>query len=115
MAHFFDMIGQALYEDVIGRKDTRIEEFTLLNAWRFLIDAATEDHRVAMGAIKIVRKGERYEIMQMMLNKNMDPIKKSGEFALGRTLYAYTLDDDMIAYLGEKDYAVMKLDALKHQ
>ena len=115
MANFFDMVGQALYEDVIGRKDTHLEEFSLLNAWKFLIEAAMEDHRVAMGAIKIVRKGERYEIMQMMLNKKMDPIQKNGEFVLGRTVYAYTIDEDMAEYLGGKDFAIMKLDALKQQ
>ena len=115
MANFFDMVGQAFYEDVIGRKDTHLEEFTLLNAWKFLIDAAMENPRVAMGAIKIVRKGERYEIIQIMLNKRMNPIQMKGEFVMGRTVYAYMLDDDMIAYLGEKDSVIMKLDTLKHQ
>lgn len=115
MANILDLIGQALYEDVVGRKDTHLEEFTLLNAWKFLIDVAVEDPRVAMGAIKITRKGERYVIMQMILNKNMDPIHKDGEFVLGRTVYAYSLDEGMQAYLGGKDYAIMKLDVLKAQ
>lgn len=113
MANFFDMIGQVLYEDVWNRKETRLEEFTLLNAWAFLIEAAIEDHRVAMGAIRIVRKGEKYEIMQMMLNKKMDPIKKNGEFVFGRTVYAYAIDDDLTEYLAGKDFAIMKLDTLK--
>lgn len=113
MANFFDLIGQALYEDVIGRKETHLEEFTLLNAWKFLIESAMEDHKVAMGALRVTRKGDRYEIMQLMLNKNMDPIKKSGEFVFGRTVYAYTLDEDLIDFLGEKDMRVMKLENLK--
>lgn len=115
MANFLDMVGQALYEDVIGRKDTRLEEFSLLNAWKFLIETAMEDHRVAMGAIQIKRKGERFEIMQLMLNKKGDPIRKDGEFILGRTVYAYSLDEDMSEYMGENKYRIMKLDALKNQ
>lgn len=113
MASFFDLVGQALYEDVIGRKATHLEEFSLLNAWKFLIEAAMENHKVAMGALKVTRKGDHYEIMQLMLNKNMDPINKSGEYIFGRTVYAYTLDNDLVDFLGEKDMRIMKLENLK--
>lgn len=113
MANFFDLMGQALYEEILGRDETRLEEFTLLNAWKFLIEAAMENPRIAMGAINVVRKGERYKITQIMLNKKMEPLKKNGEFLVGRIVYAYSISDDLVSFMNEKETVIMNLESLK--
>lgn len=113
MANFMNHMGKVLYNEVLGRKDTHLEEFTFLEAWKFFIEMAMENQRIVMCALGIERKGDHYKINQVMLDKNMEPIQKKGEFVVGRNIQAYSLDEAMVEYMDGEMYRMMKLEVLK--
>lgn len=113
MANIMDHIGNVLYKEVLGRKETHLEEFTLLEAWKFFIEMAMENKRVQMCALGIERKGDHYTISQIMLDKKMEPIKKNSDFVVGRSIQAYALDDELLDFLSGDAHRLMKLEVLK--
>ncbi|MBR5565269.1 MAG: hypothetical protein IKW08_03785 [Roseburia sp.] len=115
MANIMDHIGSVLYNEVLGRKETHLEEFTFLETWKFFIEMAMENRRVQMCALGIERKGDHYNISQIMLDKNMETIRKNGDFVMGRSIQAYALDDDLLEFLNGDKYRLMKLEVLKNR
>ena len=112
MASFLDHVGQRFYESLIeGNKP--LQEFTLLDAWGYLIEVARDDKRVAVCVIKIERKGECYQISQLMVNKRGEPLYANGEFVVGHVWRSYDLDDSMYEIAKMNRASKMALEVLR--
>lgn len=112
MASFLDHVGQQIYENLI-EKNKGIDIFTLLDVWGYLIEVAKGDKRVAGCVLKIERKGDHYDISQLMVNKRGEALYSKGEFVLGHIWQAYDLDDDLYAIAKSRKLTKMTLEALK--
>ena len=112
MASFFDHVGQKIYESLIeGNKP--LKDFSILDAWSYLIEVAKSDKRVVGCVIQVERKGECYNVSQVMVNKRGEVLYSNGEFVVGHIWKVYDLDDTMYEIAKSKKLAKMKLDALK--
>lgn len=112
MAGLFDNLGQSLYENFIGRDETRIDEFTMLNAWKFFIDLCIENPKVYLCVLGIERAGNHYVIRQLMFDKNSQPIMVKGDYVLGRKIQAFTLSDDVLEFMNGHSRQYLYLNTL---
>lgn len=112
MGLFLDHVEQKLYESLI-EKNQPLDEFSLLDAWGYLIEVAKEEKRVAGCIIKIERKGGRFNINQLMVNKRGEPLYSKGEFVLGHVWQSYDLDDSLYKIAKSKSPAKMSLESLE--
>lgn len=113
MVNLKEALGQYLYEEVLGKKETHLTEFTLLNAWKFFIDCCMDYPRIKLCGLAIERKGDHFEINQCMLNASGDMIRAKGDFSIGRKIQAYELDDDLMDYMNGDTAKIMDISALK--
>lgn len=110
------VFGYELYKNVIGRNETHIQTFTLLDAWAFAIRCAQENTLVEGFGISAEKKGDHYEIHQFMLrreNGEYKGISAGGSFLVGRTIAAYNLDGAFLEFMDGKSTKVVDLDRLK--
>lgn len=116
MASLLDTFGYELYKNVIGKNDTRLQIFTLLDAWAFCIRCAQENALVEGFGISAERKGDHYVINQFMLRKENGEYKgisAGGNFLLGRTISAYNLDGAFVEFMDGKTTKIVDIDRLK--
>lgn len=113
---FVDTLGHELYKNVIGKKDTHIQTFTLLDAWAFAIRCAQENSLAEGFGILVEKKGDHYDINQFMLRKENGEYKgisAGGNFLVGRTIEAYNLDGAFLEFMDGKSTKVVDMDRLK--
>lgn len=114
MAGLKDILGQWVYDEVVGKKDRNLEEFTLLNAWKFFIDCCMEYPKAELCGIVIEKKGDHFEITQCLIQKNGECYRAKGDFVVGRKISAYSLDDDLLAFMDGENNRIMTLETLKN-
>lgn len=103
---------QVLYDEVVGRKETHLNELTIFNLWKFFIECAEGNPRVCNCAVRIERKGDHYDITQIMLTKKMEPIRKDSSSYLGRSIQAYNIDESVEDFMGNAVQRNMQLESL---
>lgn len=113
MANMLDHLAQEIYEGIVGRSETRLDELTLLNVWKFFIECAMKEPKVDACVLQIKRKGDHFEALQFMLNSRREPITKKGDFAFGRSLQTYSIDDDLLDVMDGLEKRFFQLSALK--
>lgn len=111
-----DTLGHELYRNLIGRRETHIQTFTLLDAWAFAIECAQKNSLVEAFGIMQEKKGDHYIINQYMLRKENGEYKgisAGGNFLVGRTITAYNLDGAFLEFLDGKSSKIAGLDQLR--
>lgn len=116
MAPLLDTLGHELYKNVIGKNETNLQVFTLLDAWAFAIRCAQENALSDGFGISVNKKGDHYEIDQFMLRKENGEYKgisAGGSSLVGRSIKAYNLDNAFLEFMDGKSTKIVDLDRLK--
>lgn len=92
---------------VLGGEEVRPTKFNMENARRFYLEKRIEYPEAKNCVLKVTPHGNRYEIVQIMLNKDLEEIKVSGDTCVGRRLLAKSVADDVFNFLGGEKWKLM--------
>lgn len=109
MANFMQSLEHFLWEEVFGRADTKPKLFTMKMARSFLMEAAEKDDRVAGCILSVQPKGEKYEVVQLMVDKEEELIKLSREAYMGRRMLAEDVDEGVFTFLDGASRKTLRL------
>ena len=94
-------LGESIWS-VIGGEESRPSLLTMANVKKFTFELMENYPAVKGCALNIERKGDHYEVIQLMIDQNEEAIK-SGRGYLGRTMQVQDLDKSVIDFMdGEK-------------
>ena len=111
MAGILDHIENSIYRNILGKDEFNIERFTMLNAWEYFIELCKKyPEEVQRCALGIKKKGSFYEISQVALSQRNEPLKKKGEFVVGRIIKADRLSKEVKRLWDEGDGRLMYFD-----
>ena len=96
---FVDKLGSFLWDEVFGRSETRPAVFQMSDAWQFFLEVAQKHPHVAKCVLNIEPKGERFVIMQLMIDANGELIKDGASSYLGRRIVAEALDESVPKFM----------------
>lgn len=109
MAKFREGLEQFLWDEVFGRKETRPKLFTMKDAWRFFMDTASDNPRVHTCALNITPKGDRFEVVQLMLDADGNILKAAKDQFVGRKIVAEEIDESVTQYMDGQTRKIMRL------
>lgn len=107
MGDLLDMIGRAIYEDVLARDEFVLTEFNMANAWEFFFNCAKTNDRVHSCVLDIEVKGNWNIVRQLMLDEKGMPIYANTNAYVGRQLKVKVLDDDVVKFMQGEHRQVM--------
>lgn len=93
--------------DILGGEEVRPKIFTMENARKFYFEKRIEYPQAKNCVLKVVPQGEGYEVVQLLLNKDFDLIRISGDTCVGRRLVAQTISVDVKEFLGNETWKLM--------
>lgn len=111
MADFSDLaerVELGLWK-LMGGEDVRPKLFTMKDARRFLFDCSEDDPKVDGCVLSITPKGEKFEVVQLMVDQTGHIIKKSPSTYLGRQITASAIDDSVVEFMAGETRKMLKL------
>lgn len=93
-----ERLGLELWQ-VVGGEEVRPTNFTMINARRWQYEMLEKYPQAKKCALSIRRKGERYEILQALLDNDFNLIKVSHDMCVGRRLLAENLDKSVVEFM----------------
>ena len=93
-----ERLGLDLWQ-VVGGEEVRPKNFTMINARRWQYEMLEKYPQAKKCALSIRRKGERYEILQALLDNDFNLIKVSHDMCVGRRLLAENLDKSVVEFM----------------
>ena len=94
--------------DLIYDANTSLKIFNMNDAQKFKFDMLEKYPEAKFCALSVTLKGTQYEILQIMLDANLNPIKKNNFIAVGRQLMAEGIAENVVTFLGGKIYKLME-------
>lgn len=94
-----DRIGLELWQ-LVGDEEVRPKNFTMNNARRWQFEMLEKYPAAKKCALSVKRRGDRYEILQALLDEDLNMIKTSRDMCVGRRLLAYNIDQSVTDFLG---------------
>lgn len=109
MKRFEDLgvrLGETLW-NMLGGEETRPKVLTMANVKRYMYEVMEDNPMVVGCALSIERRGDHYEVIQLMIDSKEEAIKR-GRGYLGRTIQAQELDESIVSFMnGEKQQKLM--------
>ena len=93
--------------DSICGASTSLKIFSMNAAQSFKCSMLKKYAEAKFCALSVILKGTQYEILQIMLDANLNPIKKNDHTAIGRRLVTESIAEDVVRFLGGKIYKIM--------
>ena len=99
MARDLGRMAEEMLWQIIGGEDVRPTLFKMRDARQYLSDVA-DDHEDVRGCVlSVTPKGEKYEVVQLMIDQAGYPIKNGKDAYLGRKIIAHDIDDSVRKFL----------------
>lgn len=92
---------------LIGGEEVRPKVFTMDNARKFYAETRIKYPEATNCVLKVTPHGNRYEIIQLLLNKDLETIKASADTCVGRRLLAETISADVFKFLSGESWKLM--------
>ncbi len=99
MARDLVRMAEDMLWQIIGGEEVRPTLFKMRDARQYLMDVADDHDNVAGCVLSVTPKGEKFEVVQLMIDKAGYPIKNGKEAYLGRKIMAYDIDDSVRKFL----------------
>lgn len=111
MANFTDLTERLELElwKLVGGEAVRPKLFTMKDARRFLFDCSENDPKVDGCVLSITPKGEKFEVVQLMVDRGGHIIKASANTYLGRKIIALAIDDSVVEFMDGETRKILKL------
>ena len=81
----------------------------MMDAWKFFMDTASGNANVDSCVINIEPKGDRFEITQLMLDKEGEILKSDKNGYVGRRVVANDIDASVTKYMNGATRKTMRL------
>ena len=94
--------------NLVGGEEVRPKNFNMNNARGFFYNKRAEFPQTKSCALKVTPRGNRYEIIQLMLDNDMNPLKVNRDFGVGRRLLADNISQDVVDFLGGKSWKILE-------
>ena len=104
-----ERLEYTLYQILCG-DDVRPKLFSMRDARRYLQDVADDPPEVAGCVLEVKPKGQKYSVVQLMVNKEGQLIKNGKDAYLGRTLTANEIDDSVVRFMNGETRRTILLD-----
>lgn len=108
MADFTESLELGLWK-LVGGEALRPKLFTMKDARRFLFDCSEEDPKVDGCVLSITHKKGKYEVTQLMVDREGHIIKASANTYLGRQMIASAIDDSVVEFMDGETRKILKL------
>ena len=93
-----ERIGVELFQ-LIGGEETRPKNFTMINARRWQFDMLEKYPQAKKCVLSVKKRGDRYEILQAMVDEDLNIIQLSRDMCVGRRLLADKIDKSVVEFL----------------
>lgn len=93
-----ERFGVELWQ-LIGGEEVRPRNFTMINARRWQFEMLEKHPAAKKCALSIKRRGDRYEILQALLDDDLNLIKTSRDMCVGRRLLADNIDKSVVDFM----------------
>ena len=104
---FSDRVLMELW-NILGGEEVRPKNFTMNNARKFFYDACEKYPEAEKCVLKVVPRGNGYEVTQVMLDKEDEMIKTGQDFCVGRKIFAEQIDKSVWNFLNGKEWRIME-------
>ncbi len=104
--NFSERTLMSLWE-LLGGEEVRPTLFTMTNARTFYMEKRVEFPEATNCVLKVTPQGNRYEVIQLLLNDKMDVIKLSDDTCVGRRLLAKSIAPDVVRFLGGEKWKLL--------
>lgn len=94
--------------NLIGGAGASLKIFNMNVAQNFKRDMLAKYPEAKFCALSVTLKGTRYEILQIMLDAKLNPIKENSLIVIGRRLIAESITEDVVRFLSGKIYKIME-------
>lgn len=101
-----DAVQRKLKSMVMGEEAAEI--FTLQNAKQYFLEMRKKYPLACQCAIHMERAGQKYEILQLLLDSDKEPIRVTTKTVVGRRVMAEALDKDMLDCFDNKSTFCME-------
>ncbi len=91
----------------IGGEEVRPKQFTMENARKFYLEKRMEYPEAKNCVLKVTPRGNQYEVVQILLNKDLKEIMVDNEACVGRRLLAKSVAADVMEFLGGETWKLM--------
>lgn len=107
-----DAVQRKLKSMVMGEES--VEVFTLQNAKQYFLEMRKKYPLASQCAVHMERAGEKYEILQFLLDDEVEPIRVTTKTVVGRKVMAGALDEDMLpCFDGKSSFRMEYIPAKK--
>lgn len=93
---------------LIGGEQTRPENFTMNTANKIRYELMELYPQAKYCALKVTPKGGRYEILQILFDEALNPIKTGQGTCVGRKMSAAKIGEDVVKFLDGNPYKLME-------
>lgn len=104
--NFTDRAMMSLWQ-AIGGEEVRPKQFTMANAQRFYLERRMEYPEAKNCVLKVTPRGNQYEVVQILLDKDLKEIMVDNEACVGRRILAQSVAPDVIEFLGGETWKLM--------
>jgi len=103
-------MAEDLLWQIIGGEEVRPKLFRMRDARQYLYDVVDDNPEVKGCVLSVTPKGQKFEIVQIMIDKEGQPITKGKDAYLGRRIMANDIDDSVRKFLKGETRRNLMLD-----